>query len=68
MHSSHVVAPAGVSGAAAGQTLGGAWLPELDTCTDTCEEQVEGVLCVESAVRSPMDAYRSPGDPPYTGS
>ncbi len=36
------------------QGLGGAWLPGTDTCNDTCEEQAEGVLCVESVC--PADA------------
>jgi len=40
------------------QGLGGAWLPESDVCADTCEEQAEGVLCVEGVC--PADA---PADP-----
>ena len=29
------------------QALGGAWLPDEQRCVNTCEEQAEGVLCVE---------------------
>ena len=29
------------------QGLGGAWLPDDGGCAHTCEEQAEGVLCVE---------------------
>ncbi len=29
------------------QAMGGAWLPETETCDHTCEEQTEGVICVE---------------------